>query len=581
MGTLGFLALCRVAGVPLPIPTLPAILGLAVLLAVIFSMLGVVIRREGYIQLQGVLPIAALAIVATITALAATYQLSNYLMLPVDLLSFSESSFIGDIIKLRLGVPIYSLPSDNNNYPYTPGTQILTYLISSTLGSSDSIPFFRIVQFSYVALAAVVATSVSDLLARKFLSSVEYRHRSLWITAWLPVFFLLVTEPRFNEFTHSLHNDGLALLLAICAFWLIVKHSIEPRPWVLGCMIALPALGFMVKQSQLVWGGVFFIYLLATPHVSWRQLLCYSLCCVMVVAATLGTCYLLWGDHFLFWTFVAIGEKSVSILRSALHLLQAGMYAIMGLFGGWVLVLRGSSRAEKTLWVCWLLVFGIEAYTSGLGWNLNHLGPGVVIAGCWFFPALVKVWPTVVHGRSLWEILVKELVAASAVVLLLGGLGLVWIPRDPIPRDFFRYVNEIEKEFVGFSPEKVLMDTGNWIYLKNKILMKDRSDTVGIWVGMNQEINHAVLAETIKRIQQKTYDKILARQLDTILTPYGWQGRGSGVKEAILENYQLTGRIAAVQGIQAWWPLHLVSEVLVYVPRRKDDALVVSPRAAQ
>jgi hypothetical protein len=32
-----------------------------------------------------------------------------------------------------------------------------------------------------------------------------------------------------------------------------------------------------------------------------------------------------------------------------------------------------------------------------------------------------------------------------------------------VPADFFRYVKDIEKEFVGFAPEKVLMDTGNWI----------------------------------------------------------------------------------------------------------------------
>ncbi|MGH7766847.1 MAG: hypothetical protein ACREQP_05285, partial [Candidatus Binatia bacterium] len=397
--------------------------------------------------------------------------------------------------------------------------------------------------------------------------------------AWLPVFFLLATEPRFNEFNHSLHNDGLALLLSVSAFWLIVKHSISPRPWVLALMIVLPALGFMVKQSQVAWGGMFFIYLLAAENVSWRQLWCFTFCSAILVAVTVAACYWLWGDLFLFWAFTALQQKSVSLLRSVLHLLQGGMYALMGVFGGWMLVSGNTSRTAKVLWLCWLLLFSIEVYTSGLGWNANHLGPGIMIAASWFFPAVVKVWPTAEQAGSWWERNSKQAVAVSAVVLFLGGLGLVRLPRNPVPSDFFRYVDDIEKEFVGFRPEKVLMDTGNWIYLKERIVMKDRSETVGIWVGMNQKINHDLLAETIKRIEKRTYDKILARQLDTVFSPYTWLGRDFGIKEAIFANYHTVGRIPAVRGIQTWWPKYLVSEILVLVP--KPDAQPVSSRPAR
>ena len=119
--------------------------------------------------------------------------------------------------------------------------------------------------------------------------------------------------------------------------------------------------------------------------------------------ATIGGCYLLWGDPFLFWTFVATGKKTVSILRSFLHLFHAGIYGIMGMFGGWMLALPSRSRTPKILWLCWLLIFGIEVYTSGLGWHANHIGPGIVIAACWFFVALVKVWPTIDGDRKLFR----------------------------------------------------------------------------------------------------------------------------------------------------------------------------------
>ena len=155
----------------------------------------------------------------------------------------------------------------------------------------------------------------------------------------------------------------------------------------------------------------------------------------------------------------------------------------------------------------------------------------------------------------------------AAVILLFGALGLVRMPQNPIPADFFRYINDIEKEFAGFAPHKVLMDTGNWIYLREGVVMKDRSEVVGIWVGKNQQIDHHYLAETIKRIEDKNYDKILARQLDTDQSWYDFQDRGSGVKAAILAHYQPIGRVPAVRGIETWWPNHLVAEVMVLVPK--------------
>ncbi|MGH7766715.1 MAG: hypothetical protein ACREQP_04615, partial [Candidatus Binatia bacterium] len=174
-GVLGFLSLCIAAGAELPVQKTSAIFSLTILLAIVVIALRLVSRGEGRTLTHGAVPLAMLAAVGTVMALTAGYQLSYYIMLPVDLLSFAESPFVADILKLRLGAPIYASPTDNNNYPYTPGTQILTYFVSSAFGNGDSIPFYRAVQFSYVILAAVVATSLCDLLAQKFLSAAAYR----------------------------------------------------------------------------------------------------------------------------------------------------------------------------------------------------------------------------------------------------------------------------------------------------------------------------------------------------------------------------------------------------------------------
>lgn len=573
-GVTGFLVFRRMVGAALPgFATLSVV---AAMLAIFACLLLNSKTRERLPQ--GAWGLAALTTVATVLALSTATHLAGYLRLPVDLLSFSESPFVNDILKFRLGAPIYTPPQDNNSYPYTPGAPILTYLISAALGHPDSIPFYREVQFSYVVIACVIATSVCDLLARALLLDSEYRNRLLWAPVWFLFLFLLVTDNRFNLYTHSLHNDGLALLVSVSAYWLIVKHSLTRGRWLVILMAVLPALGFLVKQNQLMWSGIFLVYLLAAGNVPGRQLLLFLFCSVVAVSAAVGTCYLLWGDNFLWWVFTGLGSKQVSLLRAAQHLFEAGVYAMMGLFAGWVLVLRNGSSASKrrwaALWISWLLAFGIQIYTSGVAWVANHLGPGVVLSGCWLFVALLKVWP-VAEGDTSWRRRLQETIAVSMVILLFGALGFVREPRNPVPPDFYRYVADIEEEFRETVPEKVLLDNGSWIYLREKVLMKDRSAPVSLHVGKNQpEINRAALVETIRRIERRTYDKILVRQILTDQSAYDFQDRGSGVKTAILANYVEARRIPGVQGIQEWWPLNMIAEISVMVPNCDQKASI-------
>jgi hypothetical protein len=520
---------------------------------------------------QGAWGVAALLTLGTVLALANATQLAAYLRLPVDLVSFAESPFVNDILKFRLGVPIYTPPGDNNSYPYTPGAPILTYLISAALGHPDSIPFFRHVQFAYVLVACLIGASVCHLLARALLSEREYKNR-LWTPVWFLFIFLLATDRRFNLYTHSLHNDGLALLVSVTAYWLIVKHSLTRSPWLIVSMAVLPALGFLAKQNQLMWAGVFLVYLLAVGGVPLRQVGSYVFGAAVSIGAAVGTCYWLWGDNFLWWVFTGLGSKQVSLFRVAQHLLDAGIYAMMGLFAGWVLVLRNGSRRSAAIWLAWMMPFGIQTYTTGVAWVANHLGPGVVLSACWFFVALLRIWP-VPEGQTFWRYRLQEAVAVSLVFLLFGALGLVREPRSLVPSDFYRYVADIEREFQGTDPRKVLLDNGTWVYLKDNILMKDRSSPVSLHVGKNQpEINREALAATIRRIEQRTYDKILVREIFTDQSAYDYQDRGSGVKAAILANYVEARRIPGVRGVREWWPLHMIAEISVMVPNGEAKA---------
>ena len=136
-----YAAVARVGGVVLA-PSTGALIALGALMAVagFAGALGMARRVADRGELDGRWAIAALLAAVSFLAIASLVYVFGFLRIPVDLVSFSESPFVDDIIKLRLGAPIYSPVADNNTYPYTPGTQILTYGIAQLLGAPTSIP---------------------------------------------------------------------------------------------------------------------------------------------------------------------------------------------------------------------------------------------------------------------------------------------------------------------------------------------------------------------------------------------------------------------------------------------------------
>lgn len=515
-------------------------------------------------------PLLLAGLLAAVAFLAASSlaHVGQFLRIPADLVAFSESPFVDDIIKFRLGLPLYGPVEDNNTYPYTPGTQLLTYGIASLVGDPTSIALLRSVQFAYVIVAALVGAATCHQLALGRLRPDEYRYRPLWIGVFGATMLLLVSEPRFNLYTHALHNDGLALLVSMTGFWLVARHHVTAQRWLLVPMALLPAAGFLVKQNQLMWAGVFGLYLLASGTLRWRDLVLYGVGAGLAAAVVIGGSIALWGDAFRYWVFSALGDKQVSVMRSAQHLLDAGMFAAMGLIAAAVLLWRGADRRGAAAWLAWAIVLLLTAYTSGLGFQVNHLGPAVVMAGGWMLVAAVRLWPrTPDEGQGGWRRPVGQAGAAAILILLLAGMGFLREPGRAVPAELDAYIAAIEREFAGVPADRVLMDVGSWIYLRENVLMRDRSGPVSLHVGSNQPtINRAALAATITRIESGQYDRILARELDTPRSAYDYHDRGSGVKAAILEHYRVVRRIPGVS-VARWWPRHIIGEVLVLEPR--------------
>src|SRR5690606_38021287 len=109
-----------------------------------------------------------------------------------DLLLWSETQYVGDIIKLRAGAPLYAPPSDLSSSLYTPGTGILTWLIASPLGLGESVAAFRMIQLGFVVVAALLANR--SVLVVLELAGIDSGERPLWSVLRTLVFFLLGTN---------------------------------------------------------------------------------------------------------------------------------------------------------------------------------------------------------------------------------------------------------------------------------------------------------------------------------------------------------------------------------------------------
>lgn len=524
-------------------------------------------KPSGPSALPGRLGILTLATTSASLVAIYLYRISFYISCPADLLMWSESHFINDILKLRLGLPIYAAPQDSSSYFYTPGSQILTYLIAVVFGQPTSIPFYRIVQLGYASLASLVAVACCVRLRALSSPAAESRCPGLWIAFWLPSLFLIAVNPVTNKYNFALHNDALALLLATIAYWLLLKYESTRNNWLLAPMALMPAIGFLVKQNLAVLAPLYVLYLILHQPRAIRRAMVFAAATLLSLAGVFGACYLLWGDPFIFWCVTVLGARSVSVVQALYHIMQAWLFAAFGLFGGWMLLRSGYFKRLSPAWLFWLLLFLGEAYTSGIGFNTNQLGPASLIGGIWFLAGLAKVWPEYSgeSGRlsSPAEHWLRRGMAVGTTGLLFAGIGAVQPPLKPVSSDLARYLEEIEGEFSGVPADRVLLDQGTWIYARRGIVMRDRAGAIFEqgFSGMNY------YGTMLQRIEEKYYAKIIVRNFDNKYFWYDWFDwpKPSGIRAALLENYREVRRIKGVAG-SVWPQPALISELTVLEP---------------
>ena len=494
---------------------------------------------------------------------------SYYILLPADIVIWSESDFVNDILKFRQGYPLFTAEVNNESFTYVPGTQLLTYLFAWLIGEPTSVTVFRSIQLIYTLFSSVFAfLACRRIFQSCFPDKKEVLDSPLWGIVWLTGFFLLATNSITNPFTHLLHGDALGQLVTVFAFWLLIEYEVTKKQWVLLLMVLIPAVGFWVKQSLIIWAALYPFYLLFfdSPRSITRTLL-FSAASGTGVMISIGIGYTLWQENFTYWIFTVLGAHGVSPLRSVQHLFDIWIYVAAGLAGGMILLNGTGFKKLVGPWLVWLVLIATETYTSGVAWMLNHIGPGSLIAGIWFFAALAGLWQRF-SNEKFKDLQITErilpLFGAVVVCLMFSGFGFIRVPSPPFGEDSGRYIKQIENEFSGQDRQRVLLDVGTWVYLDDGVVMKDRAPSIGER-GYSQTGDFSGI---LHRLDQKYYSKILVRNLHS---PDFWYDhsmwtKSSNIRPALLRNYKEIGKIKAVEGIDTNLLPYGFSEISILVP---------------
>jgi len=256
---------------------------------------------------------------------------------------------------------------------------------------------------------------------------------------------------------------------------------------------------------------------------------------------------LAWGADFRYWVIEGLGKHAVSPLRSIEHALEGWAYWAAGLLACLVLVRGERARSLLGLWLVWVALFGVETYTSGIAWMLNHMGPGSFLAVVWLAASLPAIWPVPRTEARGWSWFRAALVAAIAI-LSLSGLRAIHLPIPALSADAERYASEIEREFEGAAPAEVLLDHGSWLYLPGNVVQKDRSAPAGE-AGFTQTADFGGL---LSRIREQSYARILMRELDgpEFMYDYASWPVSSGVRDSLLAHYRVVRTILGVDGAE-------------------------------
>jgi hypothetical protein len=490
------------------------------------------------------------------------------LAMPYDLASWSEPMLVVDIIKLHTGTPLYLPPGDSNSNTYTFLAPVVTYWLARIAGHPASIPVYRLIQQLFLALAALLAASSAVGLLRVVKAEEALRLRRWWFPFFFFASFLFATNDQTSVFNIYLHNDPIALLASTLAFWLLVKHAVSRDDRWLWPMAVMPAFGFLAKQYLALWAAVYAVYLWLDGKYAVRSVVKFAAACFASVALAILGCVAVWGKPFVYWVFQVMGGHTVAFVDIVGRFGDAGWYIVLGLVAGLTLLHGENFQRLAGIMAGWLILLFGGLYTSGITFHPSHLGPLAMVSCCFVLAALAKLWPAGDAGgqNSRTQQWARLVLGCVTVVAVFAALRFPEGRSRPASPDLARYAHAIEHEFEGLPPDRVLLDVGEWVYLRADIVMKDQQSIL-----VTHRV-HSRINDTLQRAESRYYARILVHLLKDGHFSYEI-GHPRGVEDALLRNYREVRRIPHAEGMENWlYHDMMMGDIVVLEPIPQDSA---------
>jgi hypothetical protein len=449
-----------------------------------------------------------LLLVAAVLLAVLAYQVVRRVLFPWDLLMWSESPFMTNMIKLAHGQGPYSDPAEANSFVYSPGLEYLAYALLRPLNLHLDVRACRVVTVMSGALAAVAVASVG---ARLLTMLGAHRRRRLMFAGFAGATATLVIGKNFTA--DVCHPDNLVMAHASLSLLLAMRALASGRLAPALCAVGFASIGVLAKQPAAGAGvGVCVGLLLAEPAFR-RPRAMVALVAVALAVSGASVALLLVPAHSRFWALTVPASHPIEVWKIQV-LIREDIIAVPHRLLLFVLTpyafvwlrLRPEPLVARLplLWLS-LGVAGVlpilSAYFKQLG-TWNNLG----ILDLWAAALVVPVlWH---HAMTLLD---QGPASGAALPVALLGLLLLTLPPTRIPpsRAHWDYGHQLDRKVKEAKArgENVLLAHGTMPLLRAGLLEVPRDRANSAWEMVIGGLSDGLAIRA--RLAQAHYDRII------------------------------------------------------------------------
>ena len=292
---------------------------------------------------------------------------------PFDLLVWSESAFMTNMLKLGAGAPIYGPPALANSFVYPPGMELLCYALLHPLGRDLDVSWCRAVSVAIGMAAAFFAASAAVRLAGR--ESTPVARCLAALVAWL------VLSQNFTS--DVLHPDNLHMAHATACLALSLRVVQERSQRAAIAAAALAGFGVLTKQTEAA--TVLGVIAVAALTFSVRSPIFWRTCGVAIGTNALSLGWLFSTANARFQLIEVLGRHYIDWHRASELTGQATERHRPILIGlailGIVRVIRGGGARSVLAWA----ILGVTCALPSVASYLK-------IMGAWNNFGIVEVW---------------------------------------------------------------------------------------------------------------------------------------------------------------------------------------------